>query len=91
MTSKLTGRVVELKLRTAPDDLERWLKAPVDIRPDWVLMSEILDRLLSPAEADRLNKDDEVWRRIELLCAADEESDEWDAIRGDLVEYVEQI
>ncbi len=54
MTSKLTGRVMELKLRTAPYDLERWLKAPVDIRPDWVLLSQVLDRLVNPEEADRL-------------------------------------
>ena len=65
MTSKLTGRVVELKLRTAPDDFERWLKAPVDIRPDWVLMSEVLDRLVSPGEADRLIKDDGFWSNVE--------------------------
>ncbi|MCZ6860280.1 MAG: hypothetical protein O7I42_08380 [Alphaproteobacteria bacterium] len=48
-------------------------------------------RPVSPAEADRLNKDDEFWRRIELLCAIGEENGEFYAIRGDLIDYVERI
>ena len=68
MTSKLTGRVVELKLRTAPDDLERWLKAPVDIRPDWVLTSYIVGRVVSPEEAAELYVDDGFWSKVEALA-----------------------
>ena len=69
MTSKLTGQIVRLERRTTPVDLERWLNAPVRIRPDWVLISQILDRLVSPEEADRLNKDDGFWGEVEAVAA----------------------
>ncbi len=59
--------------------------------PDWVVISIVLDRQVSSAEADRLNRDDEFWRQIELLCAIGEENGEWYAIRSDLIEYVERI
>ncbi len=58
--------------------------------PDWVLLSIILDRPVSPAEADALDKEDEIIRQIELLCAIGEENDEFHAVRGELIDYVER-
>ncbi len=91
MTSRLTNRLMKMEKRTAPVDLEKWRRTPVREMPDWVLCTIILDRPVSPAEADRLNKDDEFWRRFELLCAIGEENDEFNAMCGDLIDYVERI
>ncbi len=91
MTSKLTNRIMKMEKRTAPVDISKWMHTPVREMPDWVVISIVLDRQVSPAEADRLNEDDGFWRRIESLCAVDVESDEWDAICSDLVVYVERI
>ncbi len=68
MTSKLTGRIIKMEKRTAPVDIAKWMHLPVREMPDWVLCTIILDRPVSPAEADRLNRDEEVWRRIEGVC-----------------------
>ncbi len=91
MTSKLTSRITKMEKRTAPVDLEKWRNTPVQEMPDWVLESLILGRPVSPAEADRLNKDDEYGRRIELLCAIGEENDEFHAMHGDLVDHAERL
>ena len=91
MTSRLNNRIMKMEMRTAPVDLEKWRRTPVREMPDWVVISILLDRPVSPTEADRLNKDDEFWRQIELLCAIGEVNDQWDAICGDLVDYVERI
>ena len=91
MTSKLTNRIMKMEKRTAPVDIEKWWNTPVEHCPDWVVLSIVLDRPVSPAEADQLNNDDEFWRQIELLCAIGEVNDQWDAICGDLVDYVERV
>ncbi len=69
MTSRLNGRVVKLERGAAPVDLERWRTAPVEIRPDWALMSQILDRPVSPEEAAELEEDEGFWAEIEALNA----------------------
>ena len=91
MTSKLTGRITKMEKRTAPVDLEKWRNTPVQEMPDWVLTSILLKRQVSPAESDRLDKDDEYSRRIELLCAIGEENDEFHAMHGDLVDHAERL
>ncbi len=91
MTSKLTGRLTQMEKRTAPVDLEKWRNTPVQEMPDWVVTSILLKRQVSPAESDRLNKDGEYWRRIELLCAIGVENDELYAGRSDLIDYVEHL
>ncbi len=91
MTSKLTGRIMKMEKRTAPVDLEKWRNTPVQEMPDWVLESLILGRPVSPAESDRLNKDGEYGRWIELLCAIGEENDEFFAMHGDLVDHAERL
>ncbi len=80
-----------MEKRTAPVDLEKWRNTPVQEMPDWVLESLILGRPVSPAEADRLDKDDEFLRRIELLCAIGEENAEFYAVHSDLVDHVERL
>ena len=91
MTSKLTGRITKMEKRTAPVDLEKWRNTPVELMPDWVLESLILDRPVSPAEADRLSKDGEYGRWIDLLCGIGEENDELYAMRGELIDYAERL
>ncbi len=91
MTSKLTSRITKMEKRTAPVDLEKWRNTPVQEMPDWVLESLILGRPVSPAEADRLNKDGEYCRRSDLLCAIGEENDEFFAGRSDLIDYAERL
>ena len=59
--------------------------------PDWVLKSMILDRPVSPAESDRLEKDGEYCRRSELLRAIGEENEEFFAGRSDLIDYAERL
>jgi len=80
-----------MEKRTAPVDLEKWRNTPVELMPDWVLESLILDRPVSPAEADRLSKDGEYGRRSELLCAIGEENDEFHIMHGDLVDHAERL
>ena len=70
MTSKLTGRIEKMERRTAPDDLERWQNTPVEMRPDWVLTSQILDRLVTPEQADRLDRDEKFETLIEALVVS---------------------
>ncbi len=70
MTSKLINRMIKIEKRTAPVDIAKWMHLPVREMPDWVLCTIILDRPVSPAEADRLNKDDEFWTEIEALVAS---------------------
>ena len=70
MTSKLTGRIMKIEKRTAPVDIAKWMHLPVREVPDWVLCTILLDRPVGPAEADRLNKDDEFWTEIEALVAS---------------------
>ena len=90
MTGKLTGRIIKMEKRTAPVDIAKWMHLPVREMPDWVLCTILLDRPVSPAEADRLNEDDEFWAMCEALCAIGEENDEFYAIRSDLIDYVER-
>ncbi len=80
-----------MEKRTAPVDLEKWRNTPVQEMPDWVLESLILGRSVSPAEADRLNKDGEYGRLIELLCAIGEENDEFFAGRSDLLDSAARL
>ncbi len=80
-----------MEKRTAPVDFEKWRNTPVQEMPDWVLESLILGRPVSPAEADRLNKDGEFLRLSELLCAIGEENDEFYAMHGDLVDHAERL
>ena len=80
-----------MEKRSAPVDLEKWRNTPVQEMPDWVLESIILGRPVSPADTERLNKDGEYCRRIELLCAIGEENDEFHAMHGDLVDHVERL
>ena len=91
MTSKLSGRIMKIEKRTGPVDIAKWMHLPVGEIPDWVIYTFILDRPVSPTEADLLNRDEEVGRWIELLRAADEESDERNDTRSGLVDYVERI
>ncbi len=76
MTSKLTGRIIKMEKRTAPVDIAKWMHLPVREVPDWVLCTIILDRPVSPAEADVLDKDKEFGRWLEALCATGEGTDE---------------
>ncbi len=91
MTSKLPGRITKMEKRTAPVDPEKWRNTPVELMPDWVLNSLLLERPVSPAESDRLEKDGEYCRRTELLRAIGEENDGFFAMHGDLVDYVERL
>ena len=90
MTSKLARRIVKMERRTAPVDISKWWNTPIESMPDWVLLSIILDRPVSAAETHALDKDDEVSRQIEMLCAIGEENDEFYAVRGELIDYVER-
>ncbi len=83
MTSKLTGRIMKMEKRTAPVDLEKWRNTPVELWPDWVLMSEILDRLVSPEQADRLDRDERVGTLIEALIVSLREDAEIRCGHGD--------
>ncbi len=47
------GPIVKLERRTAPVDLDKWWNTPVEQRPDWVLISQILDRPVSPRSRPR--------------------------------------
>ncbi len=69
MTSKLTGRVVKLERRTAPVDFEKWRNTSVELCPDWVLISRIVGRPVSPEEAAELEEDEGFWAEIEALNA----------------------
>ena len=91
MTSKLTSRIMKMEKRTAPVDVEKWRNTPVQEMPDWVLKSLLLERPVSPAESDRLEKDGEYCRRTELLCAIGEENDEFFAGRSDLIDHAERL
>ena len=70
MTGRLTNRIMKMEKRTAPVDIEKWRNTPVEHCPDWVLISIMLDRPVSPAEADRLNSDGEFCAEIEALVAS---------------------
>ena len=70
MTGRLTGRIMKIEKRTAPVELAKWRNTPVELCPDWVLISIMLDRPVSPAETDRLNSDDEFCAEIEALVAS---------------------
>ena len=83
MTSKLTSRITKMEKRTAPVDLEKWRNTPVELWPDWVLMSEILDRLVSPEQADRLDRDERVGTLIEALIVSLREDAEIRCGHGD--------
>ncbi len=83
MTSRLTTRLVKMERRTAPVDLEKWRNTPVELWPDWVLMSEILDRLVSPEQADRLDRDERVGTLIEALIVSLREDAEIRCGHGD--------
>ncbi len=83
MTSKLTGRIMKMEKRTAPVDLEKWRNTPVQEMPDWVLMSKILDRLVSPEQADRLDRDERVGTLIEALIVSLREDAEIRCGHGD--------
>ncbi len=92
MTSRLNNRIMKMEKRTAPVDISKWMHTPVREMPDWVVISIVLDRPVSPAEADRLNKDDGFWAQIEALVASfPEGTDEYHAILGDLIDYVERL
>ncbi len=67
MTSKLTGRVMKLERRTAPVDLEKWRNTPAELCPDWVLISRIVGRPVSPEAAEEIYEDEGFWRQIEAL------------------------
>ena len=83
MTSKLTSRITKMEKRTAPVDLEKWRNTPVELWPGWVLMSEILDRLVSPEQADRLDRDERVGTLIEALIVSLREDAEIRCGHGD--------
>ncbi len=83
MMSTLTGRIMKMEKRTAPVDLEKWRNTPVELWPDWVLMSEILDRLVSPEQADRLDRDERVGTLIEALIVSLREDAEIRCGHGD--------
>ena len=83
MMSKLTSRIIKIEKRTAPVDLEKWRNTPVELWPDWVLMSEILDRLVSPEQADRLDRDERVGTLIEALIVSLREDAEIRCGHGD--------
>ncbi len=76
MTSRLTNRIMKMEMRTAPVDIAKWRNTPAELCPDWVLCTILLDRPVSPAEADVLDKDKEFGRRLEWLCATGEGTDE---------------
>ena len=91
MTNKLTNRIMKIEKRTGPADISKWMRSPIREIPDWVLFTLMFDRPVSPAEANRLNRDEEVGRRIELCRSIGEENDEFFAGRSDLIDYVERV
>ncbi len=70
MTSKLTNRVMKMEMRTAPVDFKKWRNTPVEHCPDWVLISRIVGRIVSPEEADELYEDEEFWAGVEAVIAS---------------------
>ena len=70
MTGRLTNRIMKMEMRTAPVELAKWWNVPLEIRPDWVLISQILDRQVSPEQADRLDRDEKFETLIEALVVS---------------------
>ncbi len=70
MTSRLTNRITKIELRIAPVDILKWMNAPVELLPDWVLISHIVGRPVSPEEAADIYEDEGFWAENEARVAS---------------------